>query len=153
MNHRTRYYLAYGSNLNLEQMKERCPTAERIGQAVIADYRLLFRRTYLTIEPASGFSVPVGVFSLAPEDEEHLDFYEAYPDFYRKEMMRVLVEKDDGKKKEIEAMVYIMNDGFPIQGPTIGYLSTVLVGYAEFGFDERRIEEAVEHARRFRGTI
>ena len=28
-----RLYIAYGSNLNLEQMKHRCPTAEVVGAA------------------------------------------------------------------------------------------------------------------------
>ena len=30
-----RYYLAYGSNLNVHQMMYRCPTARIIGTAVI----------------------------------------------------------------------------------------------------------------------
>lgn len=36
-------YLAYGSNLNLEQMAYRCPTAKPVGQVVLKDYQLLFR--------------------------------------------------------------------------------------------------------------
>lgn len=27
-----RFYIAYGSNLNLEQMENRCPTAEVVGE-------------------------------------------------------------------------------------------------------------------------
>ena len=36
-----RYYLAYGSNLNVQQMRFRCPTARVIGTAVIEDYELM----------------------------------------------------------------------------------------------------------------
>ena len=36
-------YLAYGSNLNLAQMKKRCPEAKVIGKANLRDYQLLFR--------------------------------------------------------------------------------------------------------------
>ena len=38
-----RYYIAYGSNLNVKQMKFRCPTARIIGTSVIKDYELLFK--------------------------------------------------------------------------------------------------------------
>ena len=35
-----RYYIAYGSNLNLPQMQGRCPGATIVGTSVIEDYRL-----------------------------------------------------------------------------------------------------------------
>ena len=57
-----RYYIAYGSNLNLRQMKMRCPTAKVMGTSVIKDYELLFKGSltgaYLTIEPKKGSEVP-----------------------------------------------------------------------------------------------
>jgi len=63
-----RYYLAYGSNLNREQMGYRCPQARPVGVAELKDWRLLFRGSgtgnYLTIEPALGFSVPVAVWAV-----------------------------------------------------------------------------------------
>ena len=37
-----KYYLAYGSNLNLEQMSRRCPTARVVGKAQLENYRLAF---------------------------------------------------------------------------------------------------------------
>ena len=33
-------YIAYGSNLNLKQMKYRCPTAKLIGKGVVENYPL-----------------------------------------------------------------------------------------------------------------
>ena len=48
-----RYYLAYGSNLNIRQMRMRCPSARIIGTAEIKDYELLIKGShtgaYLTI--------------------------------------------------------------------------------------------------------
>ena len=38
-----RYYLAYGSNLNMEQMHYRCPGAVPLGTAELEGYRLLFK--------------------------------------------------------------------------------------------------------------
>jgi len=40
---RNKYYLAYGSNLNLEQMAYRCPTAKPVGVTTLKNYQLLFR--------------------------------------------------------------------------------------------------------------
>lgn len=68
-----RYYLAYGSNLNMEQMKHRCPTAKPIGTAIIENNVLTFRGSgsgyYLTIEPKIGSKVPVGVWEVTAADE------------------------------------------------------------------------------------
>lgn len=38
-----RYYLAYGSNLNIRQMRYRCPGAKPIGITAIPDYQLLYK--------------------------------------------------------------------------------------------------------------
>ena len=37
-------YIAYGSNINLEQMKYRCPHSKVVGISEIKDYELEFRR-------------------------------------------------------------------------------------------------------------
>ena len=42
-NHTERFYIAYGSNLNLTQMAHRCPTAEVAGQTILKNWRLMFR--------------------------------------------------------------------------------------------------------------
>lgn len=38
-----KYYIAYGSNLNVRQMKFRCPTAKVVGTSVIKGYELLYK--------------------------------------------------------------------------------------------------------------
>ena len=58
-----KYYLAYGSNLSIAQMVQRCPYAVYVGKATIPNYQLLFKGSqsgsYLTIEKKEGSSVPV----------------------------------------------------------------------------------------------
>ena len=44
-----KFYIAYGSNLSVEQMAYRAPDAELIGKAVLRDWRLLFK-THADIE-------------------------------------------------------------------------------------------------------
>ena len=88
-----RYYIAYGSNLNVRQMKFRCPTAKIVGTAVIGDYELLYKGSktgsYLTIEKKKGSVVPVAVWEVTAADEHNLDIYEGYPNFYYKKNMKI----------------------------------------------------------------
>ena len=78
-----RYYIAYGSNLNIRQMRMRCPHARVVGTAVIKDYELLFKGSltgaYLTIEPKKGGAVPVAAWEVTESDEAALDRYEGFP--------------------------------------------------------------------------
>ena len=84
-----RIYLAYGSNLNLKQMEERCPTAEVLGKGILKDYELIFRgrrkSAVATIEPLKNGKVPILLWTIEKTDEKSLDIYEGYPSFYRKE--------------------------------------------------------------------
>ena len=107
-----RYYLAYGSNLNVGQMKFRCPTARIIGTSVIKDYELLFKGSktgsYLTIEKKKGARVPVAVWETQESDELALDRYEGCPQFYYKTEMIVPIKGIKSKKTRIrKAYVYL----------------------------------------------
>jgi gamma-glutamylcyclotransferase (GGCT)/AIG2-like uncharacterized protein YtfP len=102
------YYIAYGSNLNLELMAQLCPTAKVVSSSVLNGYRLLFRswptHAVATIEKRNSGIVPVLVWDIQPADEQALDRYEGWPSFYYKKHIPICV---DGK--QLEAMVYIMN--------------------------------------------
>ena len=91
-----RYYIAYGSNLNVRQMRMRCPSARIIGTSVLKDYELLFKGSktgsYLTVEKKSGISVPVAVWEVTAEDEKALDRYEGFPNFYYKKELTLPIK-------------------------------------------------------------
>lgn len=143
-----RLNIAYGSNLNLQQMDSRCPTAKVYGKGMLKDYRLLFKGTpgnaYATIEPFKGGEVPVLVWELQPKDEQALDFYEGFPSFYYKKDLKVELES----RETVTAMVYIMTDKIKdrihINLPSQSYLKTVEAGYIAAGFDKVFIEEALK---------
>lgn len=140
---KTRLYIAYGSNLNREQMARRCPTAKIIGQTFLHNWRLMFRGgsgcSVATIERKRGYKVPVLVWQLQPKDERSLDMYEGYPHLYRKETLRITVEG-----RRIYAMVYIMNEKLHPYGiPSDNYLNTIQTGYQSAGFDRDILEQAV----------
>lgn len=142
-----RYYLAYGSNLNVRQMAWRCPTAKAVGTAIIKDYGLLFKGSktgaYLTIEPKAGAEVPVAVWAVEPSDELNLDRYEGFPTFYYKaEMVLSIKGIKTGKVRERTVFVYIMHEDRPIGTPSTYYLRTCLEGYDDFGFDAKSLMNA-----------
>lgn len=144
-------YLAYGSNLDRQQMAHRCPTAKVVGTGIIKDYRLMFKGSktgsYLTIEPAKGFEVPVAVWSVTPLDEKNLDFYEGYPRFYYKTDMRIAVR--DFESCEVHkrtAFVYIMHEDHQLGRPSRGYMEVCTNGYEDFGFDYKILKEAYKYS-------
>ena len=147
-----RYYLAYGSNLNLQQMALRCPTAKPVGTAVIKDHELLFKGSktgaYLTIEPKVGAEVPVAVWAVETADEQRLDVYEGFPTFYYKAELELPVRYFSGKSVLRKAFVYIMHEARPLGLPSGSYVRTCLVGYSNFGFDESILLAALNNSRR-----
>ena len=165
MTDKNKIYLAYGSNLNLQQMGHRCPYAVPIGTATLAGYRLMFRGssnavatvepvtieaveaiTYGPVEPQTdtGVSstipagVPVLLWEITPRCEEALDRYEGWPRLYRKETVTV-----DFNGKPTEVMVYIMNEVYPYGQPGDYYLDVIKEGYASAGFDNAVLDEAI----------
>lgn len=143
-------YLAYGSNLNLSQMSLRCPGAMPLGSGELPGWRLAFRGAqrgyYLTLMPAPGRSVPVGVWGVTPEDLERLDEYEGYPEFYYKTRLPVKYRGSSGDEHSGEALVYIMRDGYGPGAPTEEYYNGCLEGFRSFGLDTSPLEEAYREA-------
>lgn len=136
-------YIAYGSNLNLSQMEQRCPTARVIGTSEIKDYELVFRGSrysaVATIEPCEGSRVPVLLWGIQPEDEKSLDRYEGYPNFYEKENMEIVLNGST-----VSAMVYVMTHGHELGIPSERYKISIEDGYMYAGFDADILQNAVD---------
>lgn len=137
-----KYYLAYGSNLNLNQMSYRCPSARPIGRIYLKDYRLVYKGrvddyAYLTMEKCEGAIVPLGLFEVSYFDIFSLDSYEGYPTFYSKSYVSIKIGD-----KTIKALIYIMNKNFDYHLPRIEYIKTCIDGYKDFGFDKSILDKA-----------
>ena len=148
-----RYYTAYASNLNIPQMRMRCPGARIIGTSVIEDYQLLFKGSktgsYLTIEPMEGSEVPVVIWEVTETDEKALDRYEGYPNFYYKKEMTLDIKGIRTEKvRRRDAFVYIMHEERELGIPSWYYVNTCLDGYRAFGFDEKYLFDAIRISRR-----
>ena len=142
-----KYYLAYGSNLNIKQMAYRCPTARPVGTAVIKGYELLFKGSktgaYLTIEKAENSSVPVAVWEVTDDDEKRLDTYEGFPNFYYKTEMEVTVNS-----RKVKAFVYIMHEDRKLAIPSSAYVRTCVQGYRDFDFELKYLRLAFDISER-----
>ena len=144
-----RYYIAYGSNLNIQQMRLRCPSARVIGIGALEGYRLMFKGSqsgaYLTIEPHDGGIVPVVAWEVTADDEAALDRYEGFPRFYYKEEMELPIRGiRSGKVRTRRVFVYIMREDRPYGLPSNYYVNVCRQGYDAFGFDNRRLTEALQ---------
>jgi hypothetical protein len=144
-----KYYLAYGSNLSVAQMAQRCPDAIYVGTAEVENYQLLFKGSqtgsYLTIEPKEGSTVPVLVWKISGRDEMYLDRYEGCPNFYYKKEMTVNLKRliDGMEIGKVDAIVYIMHEDRPLGCPTKHYYDICLEGYCRFGFEQTVLEQAL----------
>ena len=150
-----RFYIAYGSNMNMEQMLRRCPDAEPIGTTKIKGFQLLFKgsRTgaYLTIEKAEGEHVPAAVWETTAEDEASLDRYEGCPEFYYKTEMDITVkEMVSGRKWKARAYVYIMHEEREIGMPSESYINTCFQGCWDFGIIDHHLRKAIVISQRHR---
>lgn len=141
-------YAAYGSNLNVEQMKYRCPGAKIVGTSTIKGYRLMFKGSYtgsyLTIEKDADAEVPVAIWKVTDSDVDALNRYEGYPTFYYKKAFNLFCS--DGKRHRVFA--YIMHEERRLGIPSAYYLSTCLDGYKAFDFDAEYLYEALNYSKR-----
>lgn len=139
----SKLYIAYGSNLNIEQMAKRCPTARIYGAGYLNNWQLIFRGSktgaYATIRRKKGHRVPVVLWTIEKADERRLDTYEGYPTFYYKES--IMATLPQGKKK---AMVYIMDPRRSVGRPSQYYIDVVHEGYIDNDLDTEILDEAID---------
>ncbi len=147
-----RYYIAYGSNLNIRQMRMRCPHATILGTAKLKGWELLFKGSktgsYLTIEECPGASVPAVIWEVTPSDEAALDRYEGFPSFYYKREIKVQYSGiRTGRRRTVTAFAYIMHEDRPIGIPADYYMKICLEGYDTFFFARNVLLAAYDKCR------
>jgi len=138
-----KYYIAYGSNLSVEQMAYRCPDARIAGQAVLTGWELLFRGC-ATIAPNSKKNTAVLVWEISERDEKNLDTYEGFPTYYRKEDLNIELLREGAEPEMVTAMVYIMENDFGRRAPSPYYYKVLKDGYKAFKFPMHILEDALK---------
>lgn len=89
-------YFAYGSNMSLDQMKERCPQHRAVGQGILHGYRWIINsRGYANVIKSENDCVIGVVCEISSSDEAFLDKKEGVAiGCYRKETLNVSVEHE-----------------------------------------------------------
>ncbi len=129
-------YFAYGSNLNLFQMKRRCKDSIFLKKYELKGYRLNFRSKYRAadIEKSKNSLVPGALFEISKSDEKKLDVYEDYPNLYKK-LYFTYYNKT--------VMTYIMVNKTEFRYPTERYLNVVKQGYKDCNLNISYLKKAL----------
>lgn len=136
-------YVAYGSNMNLEQMAYRCPNSKVVGNGKLYGWNLVFNIHADVIKGKKNDIMPVVVWNIADKDWHMLDMYEGYPSYYVKETVNVIL--DDGREEE--AIVYVMAENRKgICPPTSGYFNGIVKGYVDNGINTDYLFDALDYS-------
>lgn len=129
--------IAYGSNLHVRSMKQRCPDAERIGGVMLNNARLVFRGVADLDFCRDGLAA-AGLWEISAKDEEKLDVYEGVRHgLYDKYWINI----GEGE----QALIYLMSDS-GVYPPSAWYVDVIRNGYRNFELDMSFLDEAIRHS-------
>jgi gamma-glutamylcyclotransferase len=151
-------YFAYGSNMDWQQMRDRCPSARFVGAASLHDHSLAFTRRSVKrrcgvadVVPVEGQVVWGAVFEVDDRDIGRLDAAEGYSpgrakNSYRREERHVFLDGDG--KQPLAAGVYFGEFEKAPPLPSQDYKNLILDGARRWGLPEAYIRqlEAIEVA-------
>jgi gamma-glutamylcyclotransferase (GGCT)/AIG2-like uncharacterized protein YtfP len=161
-------YFAYGSNLDPERMKERCPSAQVIGSGALGGYRLTFTennagKIVANIEEHEGSQVWGTIFHIEEADRKVLDKCEGHPNVYERTPITLKFRNEPLKvqtyimpafiknKKTVEVKKGFYTDGYEkvrrgYGVPEEGYLEYIIRGYKHFRFDLAVLQESLKYS-------
>jgi len=135
------YYWAYGSNLNVNQMRLRCPGAVQVSPLILEDGMLVFRNV-ADVTAIRGRKIAGGLWKITPEHEATLDKNEGVAS--RWYLKRYILIEVDGKKHD--CLFYQMRISTGIMPPTEAYLDCIIQGYRDFNLDLNLLDAALHES-------
>jgi gamma-glutamylcyclotransferase (GGCT)/AIG2-like uncharacterized protein YtfP len=139
-----KYYFAYGSNMNHQHMKMRCPKSEYVDTFELPEYELVFR-SVADVQQSKDKSVSGALFTITEECERSLDRYEGYPNLYIKKYYNNWSDQLDRFVPQ-RIMFYSMVDKNIVYPPSESYLETIVRGYIDCDLPIQPLEEAVNYS-------
>lgn len=141
-------YFAFGSNLDLDQMLARCPSAVMGPCAVLFDHALVFAGHssrwgggVATVVRAERRRVQGLIYSVSSEDMASLDRIEGVPYAYSR-VERIVVDEHCRRRR---VHLYIQpEDGMERRLPGLEYFDVILRAYREHGLDRRQLAAAIQ---------
>lgn len=134
---------AYGSNLDIGQMKHRCPKAKKLSKFIVKEGAVVFRGC-ADVVVRRGSVIQGGLWSITTECEAVLDRYEGVANGY---YMKKYFHLKDGR----DVLFYQMRpnaDSSPLGTvpPSDGYLDGIVRGYRDFDLDIRWLDMALQES-------
>jgi len=134
-------YFAYGSNLNHEQMRERCKDSKYIKNFYLEDYNLIFcsfngNYGVANIVKESNSKVFGCIWEISTSDEKQLDYYEGFPKKYTKDFFKL-----NGKL----VMFYIMKKKYSFKLPLRQYVNVIEQGYKDCNLDRDHLKKRLRY--------
>lgn len=135
-------YFAYGSNMSLAPMRERCPDAQNLGPALLPQHRfVIMANGYASVMPNASTQVHGVLWRISPRDLAALDDYEDVAGgLYRKEILPVT-----HGRRSVTALVYLgaeTREGHPRKE----YMELVIEAARENGLPDDYIQALACHA-------
>jgi cation transport regulator ChaC len=130
------WYFAFGSNMDREAMRSRCPHARPAGTAILHDFRFVISRDgYASIAPRRGACVHGVLWRLTPRDLAALNAYENLASgLYRTARLSVL---QNGRRTS--ALVYIGRRG--LGRPRPAHLATIVAAARDWKFPKPYVDK------------
>lgn len=149
-------YFAYGSNMDWQQMQDRCPSAQFVGVAVLKDHELKFPRKsknwgggVASVVPAPERRVWGVVYEIADRDIGNLDRFERYDpgkrtedNAYNREERHVFINERDEERLLVSLYIAQQEENPP--PPSRDYLNKIATG-ARFWHLPDEYVEWLEH--------
>lgn len=147
-------YFAYGSNLNWEQLQQRCPGARFVDLALLPDHRLAFTRAsnywgggVADVVPTPGAQVWGVIYAVSRRCLTALDQYEGYQpgrryNAYRRLAAVVWRRGDSSRPEKVWLYQAVAMEAFI--APSRRYKEVIRQGAVSWGLPQSYITEVID---------
>ncbi|MBE7449219.1 MAG: gamma-glutamylcyclotransferase [Kofleriaceae bacterium] len=148
---------AYGSNVDADQIRYRCPSARLVGVATLRGHAMAFAGhsasrggPVATVFACEALDVPGALYSMTRDDLARLDRFEGVPWMYTRTSVWVIA---DGKRRRAE--IYRLRAEHVRAGlgtPAPAYLGLIVGAYHRLGIPKDSLSIAITLATRVKRT-
>jgi len=125
------YYFAYGSNMNPEQMENRCPRNHKLlRKGTLEGWEFFINsRGVANIIMSENTNVYGLIFEISDRCLNCLDMHEGYPRIYQRDDLPIKF-----KRESLNAWVYIDKNFIQVGRPRTNYLEPIIDAAIKFNF-------------------
>jgi gamma-glutamylcyclotransferase (GGCT)/AIG2-like uncharacterized protein YtfP len=137
-------YFAYGSNMDIDQMEDRCGEGsfELIGKGKLENYKFIINgRGVATIVPSKDSVVYGLCFEVNDDCLKKLDCCEGHPRIYDRKKLKITTNKE-----ELSTWIYIDSNNISVGKPRDNYLEKIIKAAKKFKIPD----DYIKYLKKFR---